>query len=153
MDRKFLSIVLLALFYCGQALAQEQKIIRDSLRITLDSLKIQRNLFRITRDSSGTSHDSLMITMDSLKIIRDSLNIVQDSITYKAIDRYSQKSKFTRFLHHLFFKSVVTETATKAKTGKIKKTKLYRKPEISILLRLILLDIIFRTLPGIRGGF
>jgi hypothetical protein len=112
MHRRIPFIIILVLYFCGYAKGQEQKINRDSIRIEKDSLRIER---------------------DSLKIVQDSLNIEQDSINYKAIETYSQKSKVTRFLHHLFFKPVDPKTGQKVINSRIRKTKPYRKAEGKIV--------------------
>jgi hypothetical protein len=112
MHRRLLFIIILALYFCCRAEGQEQKIKRDSIRIEKDSLRIER---------------------DSLKIERDSLNIKRDSISYKAIETYSQKSKFTRFLHRLIFKPVDAKTGQKVAKPRVRKTKPYRKAEGKIV--------------------
>ena len=108
MHRRLLFIIIMALNFCRLAEGQEQKINRDSIKIERDSLRIER---------------------DSLKIEQDSLNIERDSINYRAIETYSQKSKLTRFLHHLIFKTVNPKTEQKVTKSKIRKTKPYRKAE------------------------
>lgn len=101
---KLLLIIHLTLFLCGQATAQEQKINRDSLRIA----------------------------QDSVKIINDSIKISNYLTTFKAIESYSQKSKFTRFMHSLIFRHV-TPDAKPSKKSKIVKTKPYNKAEGKIV--------------------
>jgi hypothetical protein len=112
MHRRLLFIIILALYFCGHAEGQEQKINRDSIKIERDSIRFER---------------------DSLKVERDSLNIERDSINYKAIESYSQKSKLTRFLHRLIFKPVDPKTGHKVTKPKVKKSKPYRKAEGKIV--------------------
>jgi hypothetical protein len=101
MYHKLLLFFGLALCLGGQIRAQEQKLNRDSLRIT----------------------------QDSVKVVHDSLKVTQDSLTFKAIEKYSLKSKFTRFIHGLFFKHVTPDDKQPSKKNKIKKTKGFRKAE------------------------
>lgn len=102
---KIILIVILALSICRESAAQEQKLRRDSLRIS----------------------------NDSIKVVHDSLKVTQDSLTFKSIEKYSQKSKITRFIHSLIFKHVTTEPKQPVKKSKIKKTKPYRKAEGKIV--------------------
>jgi hypothetical protein len=112
MHRRLLFIIILALYFCGLAEGQEQKIKRDSIKIERDSIRFER---------------------DSLKLERDSLNIKRDSSNYKAIETYSNKSKLTRFVHHLIFKPVDPKTGQKVTKSRIRKTKPYRKAEGKIV--------------------
>jgi len=105
MYRRLLFFILSALCFAGQIRAQEQKLNRDSLRIA----------------------------QDSVKVVHDSLKVTQDSLTFKAIENYSRKSKFTRFIHGLFFKHVTTDDKHPPKKTKIKKPKVFRKAEGKII--------------------
>jgi hypothetical protein len=105
MYRKLLLIAILTLSFCIEGTAQEQKLRRDSLRIV----------------------------NDSIKVVHDSLKVTQDSLTFKSIEKYSQKSKFTRFIHSLIFKHVTPEPKRPAKKSKIKKPGPYRKTEGKIV--------------------
>jgi hypothetical protein len=78
------------------------------------------------------------IYRDSIKTERDSLIIKRDLSNYKAIETYSQKSKFTRFLHHLFFKPVEPKTRPLLKKSKIRKTKPYLKAEGKIVRNILI---------------
>lgn len=112
MYSRFLFIVLLGLWFCGPAKAQEEKTIRDSLKTRRDSLKTER--------------DSLRIGLDSINIAKDSLNLI-------AIEKYSQKSKFTRLIHKWIFKSVASAPVKKTKKSIIKKPKPFKKAEGKII--------------------
>jgi hypothetical protein len=63
----------------------------------------------------------------------------QDSIAFKTIERYktiekfSQKTKFTKFLHHLIFKPVAAVAKSLTKKSRIKTPKTYRKAEGKIV--------------------
>jgi len=105
MYRNILLIAILALSFCIEGRAQEQKLNRDSLRIV----------------------------NDSVKVVHDSLKVTQDSLTFKSIEKYSQKSKFTRFIHSLIFKHVTIEPKQPVKKSKIKKPKPYRKTQGKIV--------------------
>ncbi len=78
------------------------------------------------------------IYRDSMKVERDSLIIKRDSSNYKAIETYSQKSKLTRFLHHLFFKPVDPKTGPQIRKSKIRKTKLYTKAAGKIVRNILI---------------
>jgi hypothetical protein len=105
MHRRLLFIFILALNFCSLAEGQEKRIIRDSIKIEKDSVKIGR----------------------------DSLKVEQDSLNYKAIETYSQKSKLTRLLHHLIFKTVDPKTGQKVTKSRIRETKSYRRAEGKIV--------------------
>jgi hypothetical protein len=105
MYRRLLFFSLLALCFTGQIRAQEQKVNRDSLRII----------------------------QDSAKVVHDSLKVTQDSITFKAIEKYSRKSKLTRFIHGLFFKHVTPDEKHPPKKTRIKKPKVFRKTEGKVI--------------------
>jgi hypothetical protein len=105
MHRRLLIFISLAFCFTGQIRAQEQKLNRDSLRVT----------------------------QDSVKMVHDSLKVTQDSITFRAIEKYSRKSKLTRFIHGLFFKHVTADDKHPPKKTKIKKPKAYRKTEGKII--------------------
>jgi hypothetical protein len=58
----------------------------------------------------------------------------QDSLSYRAFEKFSQKTKFTRFLHHLIFKPLVAKKPNRhAKKNKIIKPKPYYKVEGKIV--------------------
>jgi len=85
MFRKLLFILLLALCFCGQAMAQ--------------------------------------------KPIPN-----QDSLKYRAFEKFSQKTKFTRFIHKLIFKPLVAKkTDRHAKKNKLKRSKPFQKVEGKIV--------------------
>jgi hypothetical protein len=114
MYRKILFTIILVLSISGFTKAQEQKLKRDSLRTT----------------------------RDSLLIIRDSINITQDSLSFKTIEKYSQKSKFTKFIHSLIFKHVAVDTKQKLRKSKTRKSKPYLKAEGKIVrdIQIVTLD-------------
>lgn len=63
-------------------------------------------------------------THDSIKNIQDSLmyQTTRDSSKYKAIEEYSEKSKFARFIHRLIFKPISRATVAQPKKSKTKRT-------------------------------
>ena len=128
MHRRFLFIMALALYFCGQAKAQEFASSRDSIRIENDSLRIEK--------------DSLRIEKDSLRIEQDSLRIEQDSLTYRALEKRSQKSKFTRILHRMFFRPTDSVTDRHLEKENIEKLKSYHGAEGKIIrkIQIITLD-------------
>ncbi|MCB2222157.1 MAG: hypothetical protein KQI35_17370 [Bacteroidetes bacterium] len=97
MYHKFLFIMFFAFCFCSQVHAQNPISHKDSVRI-------QR---------------------DSLLSIRDSIRIKNDSLKYGALENFSEKSKFTKFLHHLILKKVTPDTLQKAKKSKRIKPKSY----------------------------
>jgi hypothetical protein len=99
------TVLTLILAFSLQGSAQEQKPMRDSLRIT--------------HASDKSAHDSLKVR--------------QDSITFRALETYSKKSKFMRFIHGLIFKNVAAEPGQAVKKSKAKALKPYRKPEGKIV--------------------
>lgn len=125
---RLLFIMLLFLHFCGQTKSQEQNAGRDSIKTVRDSLR--------------TIRDSLKTRQDTLKTRRDSVMAIKDSLNYRAIEKFSQKSKFTRFLHNLIFKSINPEANRQTNKVKIKKPKTYRKSEGKIIrdIHIITLD-------------
>jgi hypothetical protein len=70
---------------------------------------------------------------DSLQTDSDSLGTRQDSLNFRAIEKYSQKSKFTRAVHRMFFKTFVPETKNKGQKKIIKRPKPHRNIEGKII--------------------
>ena len=96
MYSRLLFIVLLAFNICSQVKAQQQKAVRDSIKIIQDSTNYKE------------------IDLHSKKT-------VQDSSQYSAIEKFSEKSRLTRFIHRLIFKPVNRKPASQPKKIKIKK--------------------------------
>ena len=119
MYRRFLSAMVVALFLLGLAKAQENITSRDSLRIEKDSIRIEK--------------DSIRIERDSLWIEQDSLVSEKDSLTYSKFEKFSQKSKFTNILHHIFFRSTAPAQNRQEEKNKAKKLKSYRRAEGKII--------------------
>lgn len=119
MYRRLLLVVLTLLYIYGNVKSQENKPDRDSLRIARDSLKVAR--------------DSFLITRDSMNFIHDSLDVTKDTATFRAIEKYSEKSKIGSFIHHLIFKTAAGKSNSADNKGKIKRTKLNRKAEGKII--------------------
>ena len=61
---------------------------------------------------------------------------VQDSLTYRAIEKFSRKSKITHFLHQFIFKTIVPETGRQIKKSKTIKPKPYRIEEGKIIRKI-----------------
>jgi hypothetical protein len=88
---------------------------------------------QILAQEQKLNRDSLKIVQDSVRVVHDSLKVTQDSVTFKAIEKYSLKSKFTRFIHGLIFKHVIPDVKHPPKKTKIKKPKVFRKAEGKII--------------------
>lgn len=102
---RVLFIVFFASFFCGQVHAQQPDLKRDSVKV---------------------AHDSL-------RAVRDSIRIDNDSIRYGAIEDFSKKKKFTKFLYRLLLKEAPADKTRKAKTNKRIKPKSYLKNEGKIV--------------------
>ena len=117
MHRRLLFIILLIIPLCVRLSAQEKKAAHDSLKIERDSLRAETDLFNAERDS---------------------LNTERDSLSYAAIETYSKKSKFTRFIHQAFFKSVIPKPPQSSKNNLKDKAKLKDLPEGKIIREILI---------------
>jgi hypothetical protein len=77
--------------------------------------------------------DSAMASRDSLRAVRDSVRIENDSIRYGAIEGFSKKKRFTKFLYRLLLKEAPAEKTRKAKRSKSIVPKPYSKDEGKIV--------------------
>ena len=66
---------------------------------------------------------------------------VKTAAGYKAIENFSNKTKFTKFLHQLLFKSVAPVSVPKPKNVKAKKTVFYLKAEGKIIRNINILTL------------
>ncbi len=67
-----------------------------------------------------------------IKSKEDSIAI-KTAESFKSIEKFSEKRKFTRFLHHLIFKPVAPTIKIKTKKSKLKNPETYRKAEGEIV--------------------
>lgn len=77
--------------------------------------------------------DSVKVYRDSLRTVRDSVRDNNDSIRYGAIENFSKKKKFTKFLYRLLLKEAPADKTRKTKTSKSIKPKPYLNDEGKII--------------------
>ena len=77
-----------------------------------------------------------------MNIDQDLKKTIRDSSKYQAIAKFSEKSKFTRFIHRLIFKPIGRDTVPQPKKSKIKKPQPYLRLEGKIIrhIQIITLD-------------
>ena len=60
-------------------------------------------------------HKSLNTPKDTVKILQDSTKTKEDSLKYIAVEKFSKKSKATKYLHNLLFRSLIPQAKKKIK--------------------------------------
>lgn len=85
--------------------------------------------------AQNTKKKSVLTANDSI-VIQDTSQAIRDSSTYRAIEKYSQKSKITRFIHDLIFKHVTREEKKPAKKSKPKKAVAVISPQGKIIRKI-----------------
>jgi hypothetical protein len=74
-----------------------------------------------------------------VKLQAQETKVNQDSLNYSSFEKFSQKSKFTRYLHTLIIKPLKPASDTLAKKRKAKRSKTYRKFEGKVVRKIYIL--------------
>ncbi|MDP3461516.1 MAG: hypothetical protein Q8S18_01875 [Bacteroidales bacterium] len=81
----------------------------------------------------------LLVLCCSIKLQAQQTKVNQDSLRYSAFERFSQKTKFTHYLHKLVFKPLKPASDAQAKKRKAKRSKTYRNVEGKVVRNIYIL--------------